>query len=118
MKKEKLTFSLGGIAVGLINGLLGSGGGMIAVPLLRKKGFDQRTAQSNAIAIILPVSLVSIVFYLIKGNLPVLDTAPFAVTGAVGTLLGTFLLKKISNKWLSVIFSLFMVYAGVRLLFK
>ena len=33
-KKESLLTAGAGLAVGLVNGLLGAGGGMIAVPLL------------------------------------------------------------------------------------
>ena len=41
--KGRLWLYLGGGAVGLINGLLGSGGGMIAVPMLRKIGLPRRS---------------------------------------------------------------------------
>ncbi len=121
MPEKKLSrplFAISGILLGIINGLLGSGGGMVAVPLLKKMGLDQRTAQANAVAVILPVSVVSIVFYAFSGNLPVSDTLPFALGGVAGTFLGTFLLQKISNKWLNIVFSALMVYAGVRLLLK
>ncbi len=121
MTQKKLSrplFAISGVILGVINGLLGSGGGMIAVPLLKKMGLDQRTAQANAVAVILPVSIVSIVFYAISGNLPLYDTLPFALGGVLGTFLGTFLLQKMSNKWLNIIFSALMIYAGVRLLLK
>lgn len=106
------------LGIGLINGLLGSGGGMIAVPFLKSKGYSQKEAQANAIAIIFPVSVISIIAYLFSGPLPVAETLPYAVAGVAGSLLGTFILTKLKNKVLSVIFSIFMIYAGVRLLLK
>ena len=36
-KKRFLLSSLGGLACGVANGLLGAGGGMVAVPMLQKK---------------------------------------------------------------------------------
>ena len=39
MKSKKILTALLGMAIGFINGLLGAGGGMLAVPLLKKYGF-------------------------------------------------------------------------------
>ena len=36
MKNKKLITALCGAAIGFVNGLLGAGGGMLAVPLLKK----------------------------------------------------------------------------------
>lgn len=106
------------VFLGLINGMLGSGGGMIAVPMLKSQGLSQREAQANAIAIIIPVSVVSIVAYALSGNFPVMQTIPYAAAGLLGTLLGTFLLQKLKNKFLSKTFAVFMIYAGIRLLVR
>ena len=116
LKFKKIILPARGI--GLINGALGSGGGMIAVPLFKKLGLSQREAQANAIAVILPISVVSIVSLAVSGNFPLENTVPYAVSGLGGTVLGTFLLSTIKNKYLSGIFAIFMIYAGVRLLFK
>ena len=66
MKSKKILTALLGMAIGFINGLLGAGGGMLAVPLLKKYGFSQKSAQQNAIAIILPITAVSAGIYLYK----------------------------------------------------
>lgn len=109
---------LGGIAIGFINGLLGAGGGMIAVPVLKKIGFSQKDAQSNAIAVILPISLISAALYLLQGNVTLSDAVIYIPGGVIGTAIGTFLLSKLSSSWLKRIFGGFMVFAGVRLLMK
>lgn len=118
LKKENIKHYLAGIAVGIVNGLLGSGGGMIAVPLLRRAGLDQRQAQANAIAVILPISIVSVIMYLAGGNVNIESSWQFLPGGVVGALIGTFLLSKISSPVLRKIFALFMIWAGVRLLMK
>lgn len=118
MKKKTLGTALFGVAIGFINGLLGAGGGMLAVPLLKKYGFSQREAQQNAIAIILPITAVSAGIYLYKDYVNLNESYSYLPTGFLGAIIATLLMKKISNKWLKRIFAFFMLYAGVRLLLK
>ena len=117
-KKINFKTVFSGIAVGIVNGLMGAGGGMLAVPILKKTGLDQRKAQANAIAIILPISIVSCVMYLIRGNVQISDALPFLPGGILGAVIGTFLLSKLPTKLLKKIFAAFMIWAGVRLLIK
>ncbi len=118
--KEYVSFknAFGGIAIGFINGLLGAGGGMIAVPILKQMGLSQKDAQANAIAVILPISVISAALYLLQGNVTVADAVIYIPGGIIGTVIGTFLLSKLSSKTLKRIFGGFMVFAGVRLLMK
>lgn len=118
MKNKKLSTAFFGVAIGFINGLLGAGGGMLAVPLLKKYGFSQKEAQQNAIAIILPITAVSAAVYLYKDYVNLNDTYSYLPTGFLGAITATLLMKKITNKWLKLIFAFFMLYAGVRLLLK
>ncbi len=116
-KKNIITAALS-VFTGFINGLLGAGGGMIAVPLLKKSGFSQKKAQENAIAVILPITVLSSVIYIMNGYVGISDALPYIPGGLIGAFLGTRLMKKISNKWLKRIFAAFMLWAGIRLLLK
>ena len=116
--KNKLVTCIFGFFVGIINGLLGAGGGLIAVPALKRLGMSQKDAHRNAVAVILPLSIFSSVLYVFRGNVSVVDTLIFIPGGLIGAGVGTLLLKKISPKWLAVIFGGFMVYSGVRLFFR
>ena len=118
LNKKNLLSAAAGLAIGAVNGLLGAGGGMIAVPLLLKSGLKRKEAHANAVAVILPITLLSAVLYIIKGHVTVRASLIFIPTGVAGALLGTYCLKKISPLWLKRIFGAFMVYAGVRLLLK
>ena len=60
---EKTKIALTGCVVGLLNGFFGSGGGVIAVPMLRSCGFEQRSAHACSLAVTLPLSLVSVIIY-------------------------------------------------------
>ena len=117
MKNKIITLTFG-FLIGIINGLLGAGGGMIAVPALKKLGMEQKDAHRNAVAVILPLTVLSAVLYILRGNASVTDALIFVPGGLVGAYVGTIFLKKISPKWLAVIFGGFMVYSGVRLLLR
>ena len=116
--KENMQIAVIGTAIGFVNGILGAGGGMLAVPLLKKTGFSQKESHTNAIAIILPITIVSAAIYLFKDFVEIKDSFIYIPTGLLGAVLGTYILKKISPKWLKRIFGILMVYAGVRLLIK
>lgn len=107
-----------GLAVGLVNGVFGAGGGMLAVPLLKKTGMEQKNAHANAVAVILPITVISAILYLTKGTVQLRDSIAYIPTGLLGSVIATFLLKKFSNKWLQKIFAAFMIYAGIRLLMR
>ncbi len=109
---------LSGFAVGLLNGLLGAGGGMLAVPLLKKAGLRQTHAHATSISIILPLSLVSACLYLALGSVKLAAAWPFMPAGIAGALVGAWLLPKIPTHWLRRIFGVFLLWAGVRLLLR
>lgn len=115
MKKIKLISA--GVCIGIINSLFGSGGGLIAVPLLKKQGFSQKAAQANSIAVILPLSAVSTVMYLHKEYFSLRDGIVYLPFGFIGAFIGTRLIKKISGKSLKHIFSCLLIYSGARILF-
>ena len=116
--KQNLSIAVIGTIIGFINGILGAGGGMLAVPLLKKTGFDTKQSHTNAIAVILPITIISAVMYLFKETVTLKDAYVYIPTGLIGALIGTYLFKKISSKWLKRIFGALMVYAGIRLLLK
>lgn len=116
--KKKLILLLFGLFTGFVNGLLGAGGGMLAVPALKKSGLSQKDAHRNAVAVILPMTVLSAVLYLLNGRVELNDAFIYVPGGLAGALLGTVCLNKISGKWLGIIFGSFMIYAGVRMMFK
>lgn len=117
-RKINATAALYGLLIGTVNGLLGSGGGIVAVLALKKLGLEQKSAQQNAVAIILPITVFSAALYLIRGNVMLSDALLYIPTGILGAVTGSFIIKKISPKVLRVAFGIFMVYAGVRLLMR
>ncbi len=107
-----------GVVIGIVNVVLGAGGGMLTVPLYKKIGMEQKEAQINAVATILPITIISAIIYLLNGNVQFSDTYIYLIPGLVGSILGTFVIRKTSNKFLTIFFSIFMIWAGLRLFFK
>lgn len=116
--KQKCRVSLLGLLVGAVNGMFGAGGGMLAVPILKRAGLSQKAAHQNAVAVILPITVVSAVLYVLKDYVALKASFAYIPTGLLGALAGTWVIKKISPIWLKRIFGMFMIYAGVRLLLK
>ena len=118
IKKDTLYLGFAGILTGFVNGLFGAGGGMIAVPLLKKSGLNQKEAHENAIAVILPITVLSAVLYLLRGYVTLKSAFPYMPFGIIGALIGTYIMKKINPVLLKGLFGGFMIYAGIRLLVR
>ena len=108
-----------GIVTGFANGLFGSGGGTIVVPAMERfLDVEEHKAHASAIAIIFPLSMLSLVIYLWKTDLAaVWKIALWASAGGVtGGIVGAKLLSKVSGIWLHRIFGAFMLAAAVRMI--
>ncbi len=108
---------MGGIT-GFLNGFFGSGGGMIAVPLLEKSGMDQKKSHATSIALTLPLSIISTALYYYKGKIDFFLAFKYVPAGLLGALLGTFFLKKIKPVTLKKIFGAILIISGIRLFFR
>ena len=117
-KKANIIPMFYGVLIGIINGLFGAGGGMIAVPVLKRIGMEQKQAHANAVAVILPITVISVFLYIYSGNVKLSDAYAYIPGGLVGALVGSLILSKISPSLLKRIFGVFMVWAGIRLLLK
>ena len=106
-----------GIVTGTANGLFGSGGGTVAVPaMVHLLGADEHKAHATAISVILPLTLVSSVFYILKGHVDWEMTLNVTVGGIAGGYIGARLLNICPENTLRKIFAIFMIAAGVRMI--
>lgn len=117
-KRRQIIPSLGFLAAGMINGLLGSGGGMIAVPALEHSGIKANRAHATSVAVMLPLSAVSAVFYLWGGNVSLSHALPYIPGGIAGALIGVLLLRRVSPSLLRRLFGGVAVYSGLRILLR
>ncbi len=116
---ELLLIVLGGACSGFINGMLGTGGGIVLVFLLGylltdKRGYSPRDVFATVIATVIPMSLVSAYIYLKDGSVTFADASPYIVPGILGGVAGAYLLDKINLKLLKKLFAVMVIYAGVK----
>lgn len=117
MERGRWKYLAGGSAVGALNGLFGGGGGTVAVPLLERMGLGTQEAHATAIAVILPISLVSGLIYFFNGLAPLSVLIPVSLGVAAGGFLGARLLGVLPVRAVDLLFGALMLAAGVRMLF-
>lgn len=103
-----------GACIGFINGFLGAGGGVLLVPFLTfALKNETKVAHATAVLIMLPISVISAVIYIIKGEFNFMVTLPVFIGSVVGGTCGALLLKKLNNSIIIIIFSLVLIASGV-----
>lgn len=100
-----------------MNGFFGSGGGVIAVPVLERDGCTPQQAHASSVALIFMLSLVTAVSYGISGDLDFSAAWQYVPWGLGGAVVGSLFLRKISSVWLRRVFGVLVAFAGVRILF-
>lgn len=109
-----------GLGAGFLNGLLGAGGGILIVfglnHLLKEQVPDSRSIFASAIAVMLPLSLISAIRYFKNGHLNPESAGLLVLPAVLGGVLGALLLRRLSPAALSRLFSLVVAASGVFLL--
>ncbi len=108
-----------GLLAGIISGLFSTGGGMIVVPaFIYLLNMEDKKARGTSIFCILPMVVTSGIFYYksnyINWNISILC----AIGGMIGGYTGAKLLKKIPTHYLKVAFTIFLIYASYKMIFK
>ena len=115
--QTKVIAAVAGFFGGIVNGLLGTGGGMILVPLFRLSGLESKLCDATSLAVTLPITIFSAVLYFLRGSTPLDGIWLLIPLSAVGAALGAWFLKKIDSVLLNRLFALLLIVAGVRQVF-
>lgn len=113
--KKRFT-AIGGFAAGILNGLLGAGGGMIVVPMLEKSGLDPVKSHATSVAVIFPICILSAALYLTRGNVTFEQAMPYLPWMAAGSVIGAWILPRFNKILLRRIFGILMIWAAVRMM--
>ena len=108
---------LAAMAAGAVNGIFGGGGGMVLLPLLgREKSLRGNALFACSLAVMLPLSVVSLSVSALSAPLPLAEALPYLVGGALGAVVGGKTFCRVNVRWLRLLFAAFLCYAGARYL--
>ena len=118
-----------GAGAGFINGLLGTGGGIFLVFVLRRlarkaKPSDplareqERDVFAGALSVMLPISVFSSLHYARAGAMDLGAFSPLILPCIIGGVLGGFLLDRLSVDWLRRLFALLVLCSGVLMIVR
>ncbi len=110
MKKKYIYFT--SYMAGLVNGMIGSGGGIIALPMLYKILDNEKNAHNTVCFFVFPLSVISA--SICKKNIEFHVIFPICVGAFFGGVVGKILSNKIKLKYLKIFFSLIIIYIGIR----
>ena len=99
-----------GVAVGLLSGMFGIGGGTVIVPALVWLGLTQRNAAATSMLAIVPTSISGVIAYATCGNVDWLAALLLFCGMFVGGQIGSWLLSRLPELVLRWIFAVFLVF--------
>jgi uncharacterized protein len=106
----------GGLAIGVISGLTGVGGGVLVVPLLALGfGIGQRVAQGTSLIAMLPTAAIGALTHHRSGNVDVRAASWMGVAGVPAALVGSALALWLPARALAGLFGIFLLIAATRL---
>ena len=95
------------------------GGGLILVPafiyILKK---EDRLARGTATICVLPMVITSSIFYGRQSYIDWKTAILCAIGGTLGGISGAKLLKKVPTKYIKILFTILLIYTGVRMLLE
>lgn len=106
---------IGGAIIGALSGFFGGGGGMLCVPLLELTGLETKKAHATAIAVILPVCVVSAAVYIFNGYFSYRECLAAVLGVVLGGIIGAYALKSLNSFSVALIFALLMAAVGIKL---
>lgn len=105
-----------GTAAGLFSGLLGVGGGTIAVPLLVLwLGYGEREATGTSLAAIVVIATIGAALQAAYGNVDVNKAVLIGIPAIAGALLGTWMQQRIKTETIGLLFALLLIAAAIDL---
>jgi len=106
-----------GLITGMGGSLIGVGGGIIMVPILTLWGLSQKRAQGTSLIVIVALVPVAITTYAVSGNIDFNFAIPLALGGVIGSVLGSNLALRFSNRVLARLFGFFLILIALRLFY-
>lgn len=122
MKKKIFNFNMKnsfiGLITGFINGVFGSGGGTLLVPILNNiLKVEEHKSHATALSIIVFLTTASSFVYVSQGTYDLNTTFKVAVGSVIGGMIGAKILCKLTGRFLRISFGTIMIIAALRMVF-
>ncbi len=115
-KKDVLLFIIIGLAAGLVNGLLGTGGGLIVLLVIARKVKSEARAHAMSTACALIFSLLSAFAYSTAGKTDWWLIFSVAIGMSIGGYFGARLLGKLKGRTLKILLGSSLTVSGLLML--
>lgn len=114
-----LLFCILSLCAGLINGFLGTGGGIVLVYMLSFLTKNEKKDNfPTSLCATIPISLIALISYAKNQSIDFDTVKGLIIPCALGGLLGAFLVDRLKLKWLNTIFALLVIYAGTCMILR
>lgn len=112
-----LPILIAGTVAGFINGLLGTGGGIVLVFALNYmlKGEKSKDIYAFTLCVTLALSLVSLFVYARKGAIDFGESVRYGLAAIPGGIIGAYLLDRLNGKIVKRIFAVLLIVAGANM---
>src|SRR3954447_11839239 len=108
-----------GLAAGVFSAMFGVGGGTVMVPLLVLwRGFNEKKATGTSLLAIVIIAAYAVISYGLFGHVDVVKGLLIGIPAVGGVLFGTWLQQKITDRVLSGMFAVLMLFIVVLYLVK
>ena len=104
------------LLVGILIGLLGSGGSIVAIPaFIYLANYTTARATDAALVLVTISATIAVVGYSKKSQILYKDTSLFAISGILSAYLGTYVNSKLSDQVLLWVFAFVLVIASIAM---
>lgn len=106
-----------GLIAGVLSGMLGIGGGTIAIPgMVLLLGVEQHTAQGVALSVMILTALVGAFIHYRQENVKLSMAMWIAPSAVAFSLLGAWAAGMVTAEWLTRVFAIALLVIGCRML--
>lgn len=120
-RKDEIIFALAGLCAvfaGVLNGFLGTGGGIVMYFILKKLYKDDaKKAFASVMAAVLPMAALSAFSYWRASPGLFIKAAPYLLPAAAGGICGAALFGRLKTRFLKILFSVMLIISGALAVF-
>ena len=117
MRKKLFSNILIGFLSGIVSGFFGAGGGLLLIPFLTIiEKQNEVESRATTIFCIFFMVIISSFFYFKQDSINWNISIKCAIGGIIGGYIGSKLLLKLNKNILKILFVLFLIYAGIKMI--